>query len=739
MFSLFKKHTNVNLHDPSVSCSSGTSKNDIGVNDLGTLSTGPRRPVLASYKKSQFGKQLRSFRSQWFNDYEWLEYSIERNAAFCYVCRIFSTGNCTQDVWTHSGFDNWQKFGTKVNGHFSSKNHLTNVEKMNSYKKTKETGSVITQISSFHKEEVAKNRKYMSYLIEIVLYLAKQGISYRGHDEKCDSLNQGNFKELCNIVFSKFIPDFENFYNKKNSQTSWKVQEEIIGICADLVRETIIDNIVKTGHFALMVDEARSHKQEQLSVCIRYAVGLESHERFLQFVDVSSGQDANSIVAAIYQCFENLNISMNSLHIVAQSYDGASVMSGCLGGVQAKIKEKYPNAIYTHCMAHRLNLVVVDMCKGVKCARNIFNTLEMLYVHFSRPSNCSKLISIQSKLELRKGNVLRICDTRWVCRFKNCDAMIKNYPAILKFLINEVEEQNDKDAVEAIGILSQINNCNFLIGVTLLKDVLCIINMLSTTLQSKSATLGKAKETINGVIKSFEQLRCEDEFYKFWKKIELMAEEFNITLQINRLGSKRKRTQPKYLNNYHLQTVTADEEVEQNFSSVSDFWKITVYFPIIDTVIANLKYRFSEKNLSMACSVDNFMSLNYDGSQEFINHYKDILCVKIEVLKAEMMVINNCLPPNFTLEDLKDKVKKDSFPNLYKLLQIAITIPVSSATCERSFSTMRRTKNWLRSSMLQQRFTNLSLLNIEKDLLNQLNTETILNKYCMKPRKIMLI
>lgn len=81
----------------------------------------------------------------------------------------------------------------------------------------------------------------------------------------------------------------------------------------------------------------------------------------------------------------------------------------------------------------------------------------MLYIHFSRPSNCSKLISIQSKLELRKGNVLRICDTRWVCRFKNCDSMINNYPAILEFLINEVEDQNDKDAVEAIGELIMTN------------------------------------------------------------------------------------------------------------------------------------------------------------------------------------------------------------------------------------------------------------------------------------------
>lgn len=57
---------------------------------------------------------------------------------------------------------------------------------------------------------------------------------------------------------------------------------------------------------------------------------------------------------------------MKMLNIVAQSYDGASVMSGCLGGVQSKIKQIYPNAIYTHCMAHRLNLVVVDMCKNIK-------------------------------------------------------------------------------------------------------------------------------------------------------------------------------------------------------------------------------------------------------------------------------------------------------------------------------------------------------------------------------------
>lgn len=94
--------------------------------------------------------------------------------------------------------------------------------------------------------------------------------------------------------------------------------------------------------------------------------GLDVVERFLEFINVSNGQDSNHIVMAIFNCFEKLHIDMKTLNIVAQSYDGASVMAGCLNGVQAKIRQKYPCAFFTHCMAHRLNLVVVDMCKGIK-------------------------------------------------------------------------------------------------------------------------------------------------------------------------------------------------------------------------------------------------------------------------------------------------------------------------------------------------------------------------------------
>jgi len=61
--------------------------------------------------------------------------------------------------------------------------------------------------------------------------------------------------------------------------------------------------------------------------------------------------------------------------------------------------------------------------------------------------------------------------------------------------------------------------------------------------------------------------------------------------------------------------------------------------------------------------------------------------------------------------------------NLNNLLSLSLTIPISSATYERSFSAMRKIKNWLRTHMNQDRFTNLSLIYIERDLSNKLSNE----------------
>lgn len=81
-----------------------------------------------------------------------------------------------------------------------------------------------------------------------------------------------------------------------------------------------------------------------MSICVRYIIDLDVYERFLCFVDISKGQTSNHIVNALFECFEKQKLTMSKIKIIAQSYDGASVMSGHLNGVQSKIKEHDPYA-----------------------------------------------------------------------------------------------------------------------------------------------------------------------------------------------------------------------------------------------------------------------------------------------------------------------------------------------------------------------------------------------------------
>ena len=56
--------------------------------------------------------------------------------------------------------------------------------------------TVAQQISSAHRREVALNRRNVYRLFETVLFLSKQGIAFRGHDESACSLNRGNYLDL---------------------------------------------------------------------------------------------------------------------------------------------------------------------------------------------------------------------------------------------------------------------------------------------------------------------------------------------------------------------------------------------------------------------------------------------------------------------------------------------------------------------------------------------------------------
>ena len=115
------------------------------------------------------------------------------------------------------------------------------------------------------------------------------------------------------------------------------------------------------------------------------------------------------------------------------------------------------------------------------------------------------------------------------------------------------------------------------------------------------------------------------------------------------------------------------------------------------------------------------------------------------MLAEELQSLSYIIPaasyndPVKILQFLTINKRYNDFPNTHIALRILLTVPVTVASGERSFSKLKLIKTYMRSTMLQERLTNLAILSIENDVANELDyNELIADFASIKARKICL-
>ena len=73
--------------------------------------------------------------------------------------------------------------------------------------------------------------------------------------------------------------------------------------------------------------------------------------------------------------------------------------------------------------------------------------------------------------------------------------------------------------------------------------------------------------------------------------------------------------------------------------------------------------------------------------------------------------------------------KHETYPLVYLLVKLALTIPVATTTVERSFSAMKYIKNELRNRMGNQWMNDCLVVYIEKDVACSIDNETIMQRF----------
>ncbi|KAK1373634.1 hypothetical protein POM88_029827 [Heracleum sosnowskyi] len=96
---------------------------DVGIRDRirrEYISKGVCQPFGHNFPKTTYGKSTRTFRDKWFKKYDWLEYSISKDAVFCFYCFLFKPDNMIHfgdDAFTKVGFKNWKNACEKLRDH----------------------------------------------------------------------------------------------------------------------------------------------------------------------------------------------------------------------------------------------------------------------------------------------------------------------------------------------------------------------------------------------------------------------------------------------------------------------------------------------------------------------------------------------------------------------------------------------------------------------------------------------
>ena len=153
------------------------------------------KPAYRHNLKSKFGSQKRSFQAAYYSSFPFLKYSVEKDSVFCFSSRHFPSPNA-DTAFTKVGVKNWKKIKEKLKQYAKYRSLIDSQRSWIEFQSTSSAGSVATQLSKSHNEKVAANRTYAKE-INILLYLGKQGLSLRGHNETTSSSNRGNFLELC--------------------------------------------------------------------------------------------------------------------------------------------------------------------------------------------------------------------------------------------------------------------------------------------------------------------------------------------------------------------------------------------------------------------------------------------------------------------------------------------------------------------------------------------------------------
>jgi len=746
------------------------------------------------FPKSISGDHFRSFNESWYkvnvgnNTFkrEWLAYSPMKDAVYCHLCVFFSRNKDKETPFTKTGFRDWKKALVKFSKHEQSGCHVdSSVDYVNFCTKIaidEQLSDAARQTSMARQKRVEKNRNVMKRLIDITLFLAKQGLAFRGHREDIttETTNKGNFLALAELlskydeILASHLSEIKKEKQKKKQRKNIKKnkrkgrgnlvtflsadsQNKIIESIGDKLLQKIVCEIKSAGIYSIAMDcTTDASHADQLSLIIRYL--NDSYDITERLVNIQRVKDssAKGLLATLRDILSKNSINLSDA--VGQSYDGASVMRGKYNGLKSLIQKESSKCLFIWTFDHVLNLVIMEACSSSIAAKSLFGFLEKLYAFFSASRKRSDILEEKQKIANISQNhrPQRVSTTRWWSHQRALDnVFFSQSESLYDCFIDTLNDcqspsQSNETVNDAEALERKLTSFETVLTAHLFKRIFAITDPASSYLQSEKIDFLTAIRLVETAEQQLRQLR--DEF----GVILTQAKEFCASHELEQQNFVKKRTRKRKRMADEIDTV--DEVIEENPACM---YRRETFLYAIDTSVRSINERFSSHKAILAdfalldpeCFKDHrssntlpsnaFKNVAQNYGQDsnklkeeyasFVEIYPNLKeSSQLSLLSESNASGNSDLNRENFLTALKLLAKynlKSAYPNLFCLYKILVTLPIGSTKCERTFSKLKYVKNRLRSTMGQARLNALMLVNVEGELVKQLNYEDIIDSF----------
>ena len=692
------------------------------------------------------GGKSRKFQVYWLQQYPWLAYSKYLDGAFCLPCVLFGLNANNVDRLVKLPLTFWTSATGRFKKHSHSETHNHTVLSMDNFVRVmrRQIVPVDQQLDNVMRQQIDKNRKILSSLFQTVIFCGQNNIALRGHRDEGPNNVKGNFQALLAFRVESGDKTLEQHLENapRNARyISKTIQNEIISTVGMYIVDKPAREVNNSRYFSILADEAADiSNKENLSVVSRFVDSDKNiREEFIGYFLCEEGTTGRAIKNLIINAVSDLGWSMDDCR--GQCYDGTGNMAGQFNGAAALIKDQPEKAIFVHCMNHRLNLCVADTC-SLPAVRNMMGIVRKLSEFFSNsPKRQDHLIKKMQELLPHNNHpvLIDVCRTRGIARIDGLDRIVELLVPVTSTLedisLNREGEQgrsnwNQTSRNDAQALL---NALTFQSIITIVRHILDLTSPLTVKLQRKEMDLLKAKDEIANLESALHEMQADiDERHH-----DLYIEAVNLIRSVAvEPGMPRLTQRQVYRDNAPAQT----SEI---------FYRINLTRAFLDHALQQLNTRFQDevyecyKGLSLIPCHLLGNPLDWKTNvQEFCGHYgQDI--PNIAGLGAELALWERLWMDRAARgEEIPDRVAstlalvdQEAFVNIFEILQILATIPISSSSCERSISSLRYLKNYLRNTMSHERLNGLALMYTHRDM--NLDLDRIIDLFAnLHPRRM---